>query len=109
MHAEWAIALHPFLLCCCCPQAMVKENRLPFTMNYGRNARIGVLPKRPSNPSDKGANVRWFELPQPLVVFHTVNAWQEGDVIRLFACFFDKVYLHRVQFILEQLSPVCLT
>ena len=70
---------------------MVKENRLPITTNYGRNARIGVLPKRPLDPSSKGVNVRWFELSQPMVTFHTVNAWQEGDTIRLFTCLFDKV------------------
>lgn len=71
---------------------MVKQSSLPFATNYGRNARIGVLPKRPASRSDQ-ADVRWFELPQPLVVFHVFNAWQEGEVIRLFLCFFDKVGL----------------
>lgn len=72
-------------------QVMVSEGRLPFKTNYARNARVGVLPKRPSDPTSKGANVRWFELPQPLVFFHTVNAWEEGDIIHLYICFFEQV------------------
>ena len=70
---------------------MVREKGLPFKTNYQRNARIGILPKRPQHTSVKGTNIQWFELSQPLVIFHTVNAWQEGDIVRLFTCFYDKV------------------
>lgn len=72
---------------------MVKDGSLPFRTNHQRNARVGVLAKRPKDPSSKGANVRWFELDQPLVFFHSANAWEEqdGDVIRLFICFYRHV------------------
>lgn len=93
MHHDFAITQDYALLVHHCLESngenMVKQSSLPFATNYGRNARIGVLPKRPASRSDQ-ADVRWFELPQPLVVFHVFNAWQEGEVIRLFLCFFDK-------------------
>lgn len=73
-------------------QVMVKEGALPFSMNYKRNARIGVIPKRLQGVASKDVKVRWFELDQPLAIFHTVNAWQEGDSIHLFACIYDKVW-----------------
>lgn len=70
---------------------MVMHNRIPFTTNQKRNCRLGVLPKRPHLTPDKKCDVRWFELDSPLVILHTINAWEEGDTIRLFTCFFDKV------------------
>ena len=72
-------------------QVMVTEGSLPFKTNYQRNARIGVLPKRQQDSSSPGGNVRWFELDQPFACFHTANAWEEGDIIRLFLCYFKKV------------------
>jgi carotenoid cleavage dioxygenase len=43
-------------------------------------ARIGVLPRM-----GDGASVRWFEIPA-CYVFHTLNAFEEGDEITLIAC-----------------------
>ena len=34
--------------------------------------------------------VRWFELP-PMMIFHVANAWQEGDLVKVFACCFEEV------------------
>ncbi|KAK9808424.1 hypothetical protein WJX73_003304 [Symbiochloris irregularis] len=99
MHHDFAITQnHALIIDHClefCGKAMVKEGTLPFRTNHQRNARIGVLPKRPKDPSSKGANVRWFELDQPLVFFHSVNAWEEqdGDIIRLFLCFYKHMDL----------------
>ena len=36
------------------------------------------------------ARARWFELPA-LQIFHTINAWQEGPLVRLFTCYLPKV------------------
>ena len=32
----------------------------------------------------------WFEL-EPMSIFHTINAWQEGDVIRMYTCYTPQV------------------
>lgn len=37
--------------------------------------------------------VRWFELP-PMMIFHVANAWQEGDLVKVFACCFEEVRTH---------------
>jgi carotenoid cleavage dioxygenase-like enzyme len=38
-----------------------------------------------------GCNHCRFELPA-MVIFHTANAWQEGDdIVKLAACTFDEV------------------
>ena len=60
---------------------MVMQNRVPFTTNMDRHCRIGVLPKRPHLTKDKKCPVQWFELDQPLVILHTINAWQEGAAL----------------------------
>jgi Retinal pigment epithelial membrane protein len=39
---------------------------------------------------DAGCNACRFELPG-MVIFHTANAWQEGDIVKLVACTFDEV------------------
>ena len=53
-----------------------------YSYNASRAARFGVLPK---SAEDEGA-IRWFELPEAMFAFHVANAWQEGDVLRLFLC-----------------------
>jgi carotenoid cleavage dioxygenase-like enzyme len=42
--------------------------------------RIGVLPRH-----GKGSEVRWFEA-EACFMYHTVNAWEEGDQIVLVGC-----------------------
>ena len=46
-------------------------------------SRFGVLPRH-----ETGDKIRWFEAP-PCFVFHTLNAWEEGDEIVLVACRYD--------------------
>jgi carotenoid cleavage dioxygenase len=41
-------------------------------------ARFGVVPRH-------GAAVRWFEA-EPCYIYHTINAWEEGDEIVLVGC-----------------------
>ncbi|NNH71853.1 9-cis-epoxycarotenoid dioxygenase [Nocardia uniformis] len=43
-------------------------------------SRFAVLPRR-----GNGAAVRWFEA-KPGYIYHTVNAWEEGDEIVMVAC-----------------------
>jgi carotenoid cleavage dioxygenase len=41
-------------------------------------ARFGVVPRH-------GSSVRWFEA-EPCYIYHTINAWEEGDEIVLVGC-----------------------
>jgi carotenoid cleavage dioxygenase-like enzyme len=45
-----------------------------------RPSRFGIVPRHGDN-----SNVRWFESP-PCFVFHTLNAYEEGDEVVLIAC-----------------------
>ena len=67
---------------------------LPATFNLGRMAkggpllkyepdlgsRFGILPRH-----GKATEIRWFEAPA-CFVFHTLNAWDDGDDVVLVAC-----------------------
>jgi carotenoid cleavage dioxygenase-like enzyme len=45
-----------------------------------RPSRFGIVPRYGDN-----SNIRWFESP-PCYVFHTLNAYEEGDEVVLVAC-----------------------
>ncbi|WP_042341815.1 carotenoid oxygenase family protein [Calothrix sp. PCC 7507] len=45
-----------------------------------RPSRFGIVPRFGDN-----SNIRWFESP-PCYVFHTLNAYEEGDEVVLIAC-----------------------
>lgn len=45
-----------------------------------RGSFLGLLPRRAS-----GGVIRWFAIP-PCFVYHTVNAWDDGDVVVLEVC-----------------------
>ncbi len=51
---------------------IVFDTRLP--------SRFGILPRHGDN-----ADVRWFEC-DPCYIYHTINAWEEGDEVVLLAC-----------------------
>jgi len=51
----------------------VEKQTIPFVWNEGYGARLGVMPRA-------GGETRWFEIP-PCYVFHTLNAWEDGDII----------------------------
>ena len=60
--------------------ARMMEGRFPVVYRRELGARIGVMPRR-----GDASQVRWFEV-TPGAVFHTVNAWEEGDAVVLTAC-----------------------
>jgi carotenoid cleavage dioxygenase-like enzyme len=44
-----------------------------FNFDPTHRFRIGITPK---NSTDNSA-IRWFEIPEALVVIHTMNAWEQ--------------------------------
>lgn len=47
-------------------------------------SRFGIMPR-----DGDGTDVRWFECP-PCYIYHTINAWEEGDEIVMVACRVDN-------------------
>ncbi|HEX4817732.1 MAG TPA: carotenoid oxygenase family protein [Nonomuraea sp.] len=47
---------------------------LPYAWNDAHGARVGLLPR------EGGGDVRWFEV-EPCWVFHTLNAYDDGDEV----------------------------
>ncbi len=43
-------------------------------------ARVGIIPRR-----GQGRDIRWFNI-EPCYVFHTLNAWEDGDEVVLLGC-----------------------
>ncbi|KAG6382793.1 hypothetical protein SASPL_157498 [Salvia splendens] len=60
---------------------MVRENKLVYTYDHTKEARFGILPRYAEN----GMLIKWFELPN-CFIFHTANAWEEGDEVVLISC-----------------------
>ncbi len=54
------------------------RRRVGFDSNLP--SRFGIVPRHGTN-----ADVRWFEAP-PCYAYHTINAFEDGDVIELTAC-----------------------
>ena len=57
-----------------------KQGRHKIMFDTSMPARFGVIPRRGA-----GGGVRWFEA-DPCYVYHSVNAWEEGDEIVLDLC-----------------------
>ncbi|MEX0782671.1 MAG: carotenoid oxygenase family protein [Dehalococcoidia bacterium] len=66
-------------------RAMKGEN--PFAWEPDRGAHFGILARH-----GDGAQVRWFEAPA-CYVFHTLNAFEDGDEVVLDACRMARVDL----------------
>ncbi|MGY1711881.1 carotenoid oxygenase family protein [Geodermatophilus sp. SYSU D00758] len=66
--------------------AAAAGSSLPYTWNPAHEARIGLLPR-----DGDGGDVRWFEV-DPCWVFHTVNAYDDGDRVVLDACRYAGSY-----------------
>eukprot|EP00245_Coleochaete_scutata_P001636 TRINITY_DN12023_c0_g1_i1.p1 TRINITY_DN12023_c0_g1~~TRINITY_DN12023_c0_g1_i1.p1 ORF type:complete len:531 (+),score=80.62 TRINITY_DN12023_c0_g1_i1:84-1676(+) len=60
----------------------------PFKFDKTMPSRFGILPRDAQNET----NIRWFELP-PCGIFHTANAWEDGDEVVLHACRFSEIDL----------------
>lgn len=52
----------------------------PFQYQPKHGARFGLLPRR-----GKSTEIRWFEA-EPCYVFHTFNAYEDGDAVVLLGC-----------------------
>ncbi|KAG6421840.1 hypothetical protein SASPL_118399 [Salvia splendens] len=63
------------------PKEMVKENKFIYTYDHTKEARFGILPRYAENEM----LIKWFELPN-CFIFHTSNAWEEGDEVVLISC-----------------------
>ncbi|MCV2489270.1 carotenoid oxygenase family protein [Geodermatophilus sp. YIM 151500] len=66
--------------------AAVSGSPLPYAWNAGHQARLGLLPR-------EGAvrEVRWFEV-DPCWVFHTLNAYDDGDRVVVDVCRYEGSY-----------------
>jgi carotenoid cleavage dioxygenase len=58
----------------------MKQGRHKIVFDQDLPARFGVLPRHGG-----GDEIRWFEA-EPCYVYHSVNAWEEGDEIVLDLC-----------------------
>ena len=59
---------------------------MPFSWSDDYPARIGVMPRTGTN-----RDVRWFTV-EPCYVFHTMNAFEDGDTVVLDACRNSEVW-----------------
>lgn len=62
---------------------LLEVGKTRVTYLRDRPARIGVLPRHAP-----GSAIRWFET-EPFYMYHTINAWEEGDRIVLVGCKID--------------------
>lgn len=60
--------------------------RLPLAWHEGRGGRIGLLPRG-------GTEVRWLDIP-PSWVFHTLNAYDDGDTVVLDLVSYPKMFVN---------------
>lgn len=61
------------------PEAM-RQGRWKLFFDRSMPARFGIIPRR-----GQANRIRWFEA-NPCYVYHTVNAWEEGDEVVLDLC-----------------------
>lgn len=59
---------------------------MPFQWSDDYGARIGIMPREGTN-----ADVRWFDV-EPCYVFHTMNAWEEGDQVHFDVCRISELW-----------------
>lgn len=58
----------------------MKRGKRRITFDAQTPSRFGILPRHGTD-----ADVRWFEA-DPCYIYHTINAWEEGDEVVLLAC-----------------------
>lgn len=58
---------------------LAEGRRLTF-FDQSLPSRFGIFPRHGSS-----GDIRWFET-DPCYIFHTINAWEEGDSIIMYAC-----------------------
>ena len=62
------------------------QGTMPFQWSDDYGARIGIMPREGTND-----DVKWFEV-EPCYVFHTLNAWDEGDKVMFDVCRISEVW-----------------
>ncbi len=63
----------------------VMAGSMPYQWSDSYGARVGIMPRDASGP------VRWFEI-EPCFLFHTVNAWDDGETVVLDGCRYDSLW-----------------
>eukprot|EP01126_Amoeba_proteus_P024182 TRINITY_DN2436_c0_g1_i2.p1 TRINITY_DN2436_c0_g1~~TRINITY_DN2436_c0_g1_i2.p1 ORF type:complete len:509 (+),score=86.80 TRINITY_DN2436_c0_g1_i2:101-1627(+) len=58
-----------------------------FQFYKDRPSRLGVLPRSSSD----GKDIKWFNVGTGYV-FHSANAWEEGDCIHVYVCLYDSSF-----------------
>ncbi|MGH3299101.1 MAG: carotenoid oxygenase family protein [Trebonia sp.] len=66
--------------------AVSAGRKLPYAWNPAHHARVGLLPR------DGGAeSIRWIEI-DPCFIFHTLNAYDDGEHVVLEVCRYEGSY-----------------
>ncbi|GLI66025.1 hypothetical protein VaNZ11_009730 [Volvox africanus] len=81
---------------CFDPEAMIKENTVPFKFRKELPSRIGLLRRDQPSCPEGFADVEWFKIPGPgFHVFHISTSWEEpnGDV-KIYLCQMDEIDLN---------------
>ncbi|WP_437276784.1 carotenoid oxygenase family protein [Sorangium sp. So ce375] len=63
--------------------AKLAQGRTKVGFFRDKPTRFGVLPRRA-----QGSEIRWFEA-SPCYIYHTINAWEDGDTIVVLGCKID--------------------
>ncbi|MBI2421479.1 MAG: carotenoid oxygenase family protein [Candidatus Hydrogenedentes bacterium] len=63
---------------------LLRQGKTKVVFNRDLPGRIGVIPRR-----GNGDTIRWFEA-APFYMYHTINAYEEGDEIVLVGCRIDN-------------------
>jgi carotenoid cleavage dioxygenase len=66
--------------------AAADGSRLPYAWNPSHRARVGLLPREGAT-----REARWFEV-DPCWVFHTLNAYDDGDRVVVDVCRYEGSY-----------------
>jgi carotenoid cleavage dioxygenase-like enzyme len=66
--------------------AAAAGSHLPYAWNPAHQPRVGLLPRQGTDRA-----VRWFEV-DPCWVFHTLNAYDDGDRVVLDLCRYEGTY-----------------
>jgi carotenoid cleavage dioxygenase-like enzyme len=67
-------------------EAASAGSKLPYTWNPSHQARVGLLPR-----SGATREARWFEV-DPCWVFHTLNAYDDGNRVVVDMCRYEGAY-----------------
>ena len=63
--------------------ALLRQGKVRVKFFRDQPSRFGVLPRHAA-----GSAMRWFDI-SPCYIYHTVNAWEDGDAIVVLACRID--------------------